>query len=94
MNNTMGDEKKGSGALVGSVIIILIIIIGGIYMLKNAKVQNEEVNMINTDYVVEDLDNQSDSDELADIDADLDATNLEDVVPAIDGDATVETSTQ
>ena len=31
----MESDKKSSGALIGSIIIILILIIGGIYLLKN-----------------------------------------------------------
>lgn len=85
MNNTMGqmggDDKKGSGALVGSVIIILIIIIGGIYMFRNAKVQNVEQNMT-TDTVVEDLGTQTEGDDLTDIEADLNATDLDNVIPS------------
>ena len=85
MNNTMdqmgGGEKKGSGALVGSVIIILIIIIGGIYMFRNAKVQNVEQNMT-TDTVVEDLGTQTEGDDLTDIEADLNATDLDNVIPS------------
>lgn len=86
MNNTMmnGGEmdgkKKGSGALVGSIIIIIIIIIGGIYMFKNAKTQNTDT--VITDELASELDTQSEGDNLADIEADINATNLDEVVPA------------
>ena len=86
MNNTTGqtgaDPKKGSGALVGSIIIVIIIIIAGIYMLKNTKLQNniEEINT-QTDSVVNELNTQGTSDELSDIEGDLSATNLDNVVP-------------
>ncbi len=87
-NNTMGqmgtDQKKGSGALVGSVIIVIIIIIAGIYVFKNAKTQQtEDVDTIN-DSVVNDLDTQGDGDELVDIESDLNATNLDEVVPGVE----------
>lgn len=90
MNNTMmdggqmGGKKKGSGALVGSIIIIIIIIIGGIYMFKNAKMKNAET--MTTDEVAGELDMQSEGDDLADIEADINATNLEGVVPETGAD--------
>jgi len=51
-------------------------------MLKNTKLQNniEEINT-QTDSVVNELNTQGTSDELSDIEGDLSATNLDNVVP-------------
>lgn len=75
----MNGEKQGSGATVGIVIVILVLIIAGIYFWqKSAKekmnqentIQNEESSADNT---------QSVASETADIGADLNATSFDEV---------------
>jgi hypothetical protein len=44
----MEPEKKSNGALIGSIIILIILIVGGIYLFKNIRNQNELKNMSDT----------------------------------------------
>ncbi|OGI65713.1 hypothetical protein A2914_02750 [Candidatus Nomurabacteria bacterium RIFCSPLOWO2_01_FULL_41_21] len=57
---------KSSGALIGSIIIILILIIGGVYLLKN-----KVADKANSDAIAPE-NTAPTSDELSDIEADLD----------------------
>lgn len=58
----MEPEKKSSGALIGSIIIILILIIGGVYLWKTNLKQNTM---------------PTDSDGTANLEADLNSIELE-----------------
>jgi len=78
-------ESEGVGPLVGAVIVILIIALGGVYFLSK---KVEEVNddgvsgeeiMQEQDMTTLGLQTQQNSDEIADIEADLNATDLEDL---------------
>ena len=81
------NKEKGNGALVSVIIIILILVVGGIYYFNAAKndlqsetAQNEAALTAQSDQIDADiatLENQSDSDETADIEADLNITDVE-----------------
>lgn len=65
----MDQNKKSNGALIGSIIVIIILIVGGIYVFKmniqkakNTQKANEQINTANV---------LSSSDETVDIEADL-----------------------
>ena len=82
---TITEESKSAGPMVGSIIIIVIIIIGGLYFwgkyLTNQDLDlqgptAEEISA-EVDEGLTALEEQSSSDEIADIEADLDATDLE-----------------
>ena len=60
----MDPEKKSNGALIGSIIIIIILIIGGIYLWKTGKKAPLDTNMEN-------------SEESLDLEADLNSIDLE-----------------
>lgn len=62
--------KKKSGALTGIIIIIVILIIGGIYL---ASMKSEEVTDQDDTVLTEEVNNLSASDELSDIETDLNA---------------------
>jgi len=90
----MGGEEKSTGALIGSIIIIIVLILGGLY-LWNAKMQEQEMDMImegmseeemmmdddeiigagEEDAAAAALSEQGTSDETSAIEADLNATN-------------------
>ena len=78
----MGSEPKSHGALVGSIIIVLILIVGGIYYYKSAKMQvakdqaDATVVSEQADAQVQTLSTQGTSDNIADIEADLNATDV------------------
>ncbi len=65
----MDQNKKSNGALIGSIIVIVILVVGGIYVFKmniqkakDIQKANEQINTANV---------LSSSDETADIEADL-----------------------
>ena len=70
----MESDKKSNGALIGSVIIILILIIGGIYLLKNTT--KEKLYPEATDEV------GYEEDSTTSIEAELESTELD----SIDGE--------
>jgi len=85
-------EKKQTGSIIGSIIVIIVIIIGGLYfwgtrsttptdVIETPSVNpGEEVPM--QDPIGDALKNTSNSDELGDIEADLNATDIN----SVDGD--------
>lgn len=75
-------EKKSAGPLVAVIIILALIIIGGLYFLKTRSNQNmyapsAETAGTNEDSITASLNQQGASDELNSIEADLNATNLD-----------------
>lgn len=68
-------EKKSIGPLIAVVIILVLIVIGGLYFLKERSVQNNLMPLETTS--VESLEQQGTSDEIDSIESDLNATNLE-----------------
>lgn len=78
------DDSGSTGAIVGSIIIIVIIILGGLYFLnqrtgttpEDTGPTGDEIRL-QQDNVTLDLANQSASDEISDIEADLNNTELE-----------------
>lgn len=93
VSNIPGGEEKGSGALIGSIIIILVLILGGLY-LWNSKMDDQEMmdDMMMKDGTMMEGDTmpaaeedaaaaafgmQGASDETADIEADLNASAYE-----------------
>jgi len=64
-------KKKSNGALVGSIIIILILIIGGIYLASTKVKEAKDQANINEAQTTLPADNLSASDNLADIQTDL-----------------------
>lgn len=79
----MGSEPKSHGALIGSIIIVAILIIGGVYYFNSAKMQIAEERMraeqaaLEAEAQADELRQQSDSDNVADIEADLNATDVD-----------------
>lgn len=79
------EAKEGNGALIGTIIVILVIILGGIYVLflkpEATTPNNIEINggLNSEDSVVNELSQQGESAELSEIEADLNSTNLEDL---------------
>lgn len=71
-------EKKSVGPLVAVIIILALIIIGGLYFLKERSAQNDYVPQVeNEDNLTASLQQQGTSDDLNSIEADLNATNIE-----------------
>lgn len=77
---SVAEEKKAMGPLVGIIIIVVVIVLGGYYFwttqLNQEPMTAEEI-AAEEDTATNALNEQSDSDEVADIEADLDATDLE-----------------
>lgn len=89
-----GSNKKSVGPIIGIAIIVVIIIFGGLYY-WGGKINNQELREIqeNTtpeeiltqeDASLESLQVQSTSDEIVDIEADLDLTDLENLDTELD----------
>lgn len=73
-------EENAFGPLIGVAIIIIVLIAGGIYFWSTTIVQEEDVvvqSTIEADEIVSQLDTQGTSDEIADIEADLNITDLD-----------------
>ncbi len=69
-------NKKSNGALVGSVIIIILLVIGGVYLISNAKQGRFERSNVQDTGTGTAADTLSSSDDISDIEADL-GTNAE-----------------
>jgi len=69
-NVNVGVEEGGgsSGPIIGAIVILAIIILGGLYFWGQRA---------SNDAVIDEINRQSDSDEAAAIEADLDATDIE-----------------
>ncbi|MES2416317.1 MAG: hypothetical protein V4504_01300 [Patescibacteria group bacterium] len=65
----MDQTKKSNGALIGSIIIIIILIIGGIYVFKMNIQKNKDAQEMNAD--MQQANNLSSSDEASDLEIDL-----------------------
>ncbi len=87
MGNVMpktNNEKKPVGPIIGIIIIVLVLTLGGFYFYgnqlneKNGNVTPEEI-LNAPDASVVSLEQQSPSDEISDIEADLNATDLNDL---------------
>jgi len=89
MDENMNSQKDSKGALIGSIIVVILLIIGGIYMFKNTKVDYDD-NTNTPDEVVVDLNDQGTSTDLDAISEDLNNTNLDNLVPDAGADATVQ----
>ncbi|NQV88170.1 MAG: hypothetical protein HQ402_01255 [Parcubacteria group bacterium] len=76
MNNE-NIEKKPIGPAVGVIIILALIVIGSIYFWNQRVVENKNMQATTTpEALIEQLKDQSNSDELNSIEADLNATDL------------------
>lgn len=78
-------QKSSHGALIGSIVIVIILVIGGIYLFKSAKMDYEArqkaASQLYEDEVANSLSNQNSSDEVSDIESDLNSTNLDNLTP-------------
>jgi hypothetical protein len=79
--------KKSHGALIGSIIIVVILIIGGMYVFnmtkKNYQAQLDRQELQNTqaqDQVVQSLSNVSTSNDIDSLDKDIQSTDLTSLV--------------
>jgi len=72
------ENKKSMGSLVAVIIILALIIVGGLYFLKTRSAQNAYVPVETTeeDSVTASLNQQNTTDDLSSIEADLNATDL------------------
>ncbi len=92
----ISQKQSGQGALFGSIIIILLIVIGAIFVIKNTRttmtdsVNDQQMNQESQDQVMDTstyVDTQSSisgSDELSDIGTEIDATNINSVDYGVD----------
>ena len=73
-------EKKSAGPVFGIVIIVVLLILAGFYFwgTLNDSMSPAEI-AAEADTALESLETQSTSDEISDIEADLDATSLDDL---------------
>lgn len=78
----MKKNKGNSGPLVASIIIVLVLLVSGIYAIKERPLKTEVDNPINNEINI--LDTQGTSTELSDIEADLNAVNIEGLDAGID----------
>lgn len=75
------------GTLLGIVIVVAVIVVGGLYILNEQRESFNEMTIeeiVSDDPVLEDLTTQSSSDELPDIEDDLDTTELDALLDDLD----------
>jgi hypothetical protein len=85
---TSAPEKKQTGSIIGSIIVIIVIIIGGLYFWGTKAVAPTDeaqtppadpITMPEQDPIGDALRNTSTSDELGDIEADLNTTDIDSI---------------
>jgi hypothetical protein len=84
-------NKKPMGPLIAVVIILALLIVGGLYFLKERSVQPVYVPTATSDSITDSLNKQSGSDDLNSIEKDLNATNIDNLDQ---GAAAIETQLQ
>mgnify|MGYP001570169639 CR=1 FL=1 len=72
------EEKKSKGSLIAVILILVLIIIGGLYFLKQ-RVSQPVYAPVTGDSVTESLNTQSSSDEVSAIETDLKATDIDSI---------------
>lgn len=84
-------EKSSSGSLIGVVIIIIVLVAGGIYFWSTISNRSNETDQLptiqsggETDAIVNQLNAQNTSDEVTDIEADLNTTELDNLDSELD----------
>jgi uncharacterized protein HemX len=89
-------KQSGQGALFGSIIIILLIVVGAIFVIKNTRntmtdstndqqmTAESQDEVMDTNTYVETQSSVSGSDELAEIGTEIDATNINSVDYGVD----------
>lgn len=83
MNQQSGGQEGSAGPVIGTIIILAVIVLGGLYFwgqrsddgMMDDTAPTEEM----TEGEVESANTQSDSDDVDSIDADLDATDVDDL---------------
>ncbi len=92
------DQKDGAGAKIGAAIIVILIVLGGVYFVRQytlsaderaERIDTQEAAELDTTMeenaaIVEQLSTVSTSTDLSDIEADLNATDLGDIDAEID----------
>ena len=77
---TESGSRKPMGPIIGSIIIVLLIVLGGLYFWGERLNREEMLNQQTApDAVVDDLKTQGTSDKVSSIEADVSATNLDDL---------------
>lgn len=82
VQETPQEDSSGLGATIGSVIVIVVLILGGFYLWSQRNADIEallDAPLPETDQSVELLQAQSTSDEIESIESDLNATDLNDL---------------
>lgn len=78
-----GENKSSAGPLIAVVIIVALLVLGALYYFRSVAPLHEHMPtdeaMMEEDQILEELTTQSQSDVLADIEADLDATALDEL---------------
>jgi len=84
-------DAGSSGALVGTAVILILIIIGGFYLWTTKVPEVQEADQLptiqsggETEAIINQLETQGTSDEISDIEADLNATDLESLDSELD----------
>ena len=88
--NEILEERKSMAPVIGSIIVIAVIVIGGLYLYGEQVVKRQQAQMTpeeilaETDPQLEALASQGSSDEVADIEGDLDNTDFSDLDAELD----------
>lgn len=77
------EKKRSFGPMFGIILVIILLVLGGFYLwgqkLNQEKVMTAEEILQQEDPLLSDIESQSSSDEISNIEDDLDAINLDDL---------------
>ena len=76
--NMNGSQEGSVGPIIGTIIILAVIVLGGFYF-WGQRANNQVMDEAQVNQMVEDITTQSQSDATADIEADLDSTEIDDL---------------
>jgi hypothetical protein len=79
----MEQQKESRGELIGSIIIVLVLIVGGIYFARQVQENNQPAvgleQVLAEDAEIQAIENEEASDEVPELESSLDEINLDDL---------------
>ena len=84
-NPNINEQKEGSvGPVIGTIIILAVIVLGGLYF-WGQRASDKVMDETQLNAIVEDITTQNESDAVTDIEADLNATDIDSIDREMNG---------